>query len=156
MFGSSLLIECTDSMVLLKFCYKVCFFLSSTIGETPLHKAAETTSVAMVKLLLDEGADINPKTGAKVQKDWLKKHCTCRWLLTVHDQRTPLAKACQFGRLQVVNLLLERGAKMSSEALEDALKEGYEYVMCCINVNWINFCSCMPCLYESIIPGAHA
>ena len=41
---------------------------SSEVGETPLHKAAETTSVAVVKLLLDEGADINPKTDAKVKQ----------------------------------------------------------------------------------------
>ena len=43
------------------------FICSSEIGETPLHKAAETSSVAVVKLLLDEGAEINPKTDAKVQ-----------------------------------------------------------------------------------------
>ena len=40
---------------------------SSEVGETPLHKAAETSSVAVVKLLLDEGAEINPKTDAKVE-----------------------------------------------------------------------------------------
>lgn len=39
----------------------------------------------------------------------------------------------------MVNLLLERGAKMNSEALEDALKEGYEYVICLINVNQETF-----------------
>lgn len=37
----------------------------------------------------------------------------------------------------MVNFLLERGAKMNSEALEDALKEGYEYVMCLININFL-------------------
>ena len=42
------------------------FVFSSKVGETPLHKAAETSSVAVVKLLLDEGAEINPKTDAKV------------------------------------------------------------------------------------------
>jgi ankyrin repeat protein len=44
------------------------------------------------------------------------------------QQRSPLGKACTFGRLEVVNLLLERGAEMKPRALEDALKEGYEYV----------------------------
>ena len=43
------------------------FVNSSEVGETPLHKAAETSSVAVVKLLLDEGAEINPKTDAKVE-----------------------------------------------------------------------------------------
>ena len=45
---------------------KSLFILSSEVGETPLHKAAETSSVAVIKLLLDEGAEINPKTDAKV------------------------------------------------------------------------------------------
>ena len=46
----------------------------------------------------------------------------------------------------MVNLLLERGAEMNSKALEDALKEGYEYVVCLINVNEeIEFCFC--CLF---------
>ena len=53
------------------FSYDFCIFCSSEVGETPLHKAAETSSVAVVKLLLDEGAEINPKTDAKVQR----KHC---------------------------------------------------------------------------------
>ena len=43
------------------------FHFSSEVGETPLHKAAETSSVAVVKLLLDEGAEVNPKTDAKVK-----------------------------------------------------------------------------------------
>jgi hypothetical protein len=43
------------------------FIISSKVGETPLHKAAETSSMAVVKLLLDEGAEINPKTDAKVE-----------------------------------------------------------------------------------------
>ena len=38
----------------------------SEVGETPLHKAAQTSSVAVVKLLLDEGAEVNPRTEAKV------------------------------------------------------------------------------------------
>ena len=46
------------------------------------------------------------------------------------QQRSPLGKACTFGRLEVVNLLLERGAEVKPRALEDALKEGYEYVSC--------------------------
>ena len=45
------------------------FIVSSEVGETPLHKAAETSSVAVIKLLLDEGAEINPKTDAKVESN---------------------------------------------------------------------------------------
>jgi ankyrin repeat protein len=41
-------------------------------------------------------------------------------------QRTPLAKACYFGHLEVVHFLLERGADVKPKALEDAIKEGYE------------------------------
>ena len=52
---------------LARFLLNFFFVCSSEIGETPLHKAAETSSVAVVKLLLDEGAEINPKTDAKVQ-----------------------------------------------------------------------------------------
>ena len=48
--------------------YSIPFFVSSEVGETPLHKAAQTSSVAVVKLLLNEGADVNPKTDAKVKK----------------------------------------------------------------------------------------
>ena len=44
--------------------------LSSEVGETPLHKAAQTSSVGVVKLLIDEGADVNPKTDTKV-REWL-------------------------------------------------------------------------------------
>ncbi len=47
---------------------------SSEIGETPLHKAAETSSVAVVKLLLDEGAEINPKTDAKVSRTITRRY----------------------------------------------------------------------------------
>ena len=51
-------------------------------------------------------------------------------IIIFHQQRSPLGKACTFGRLEVVNLLLERGAEVKPRALEDALKEGYEYASC--------------------------
>ena len=97
------------------------FIVSSEVGETPLHKAAETSSVAVIKLLLDEGAEINPKTDAKVQR----KH-RAHQFYSIVLQRTPLAKACYFGHPEVVHFLLERGADVKPKALEDAIKEGYE------------------------------
>ena len=87
-----------------------------------MHKAAESSSVAVVKLLLDEGAEINPKTEAKVQLCKTKINTS----LCFYLQRTPLDKACYFGHTEVVHFLLERGADVKPKALEDAIKEGYE------------------------------
>ena len=107
-------------------CKYVCFGLfSSEVGETPLHKAAETSSVAVVKLLLDEGAEINPKTDAKV-KIHNCPYCSVIKCVVTILQRTPLAKACYFGHAEVVNVLLKRGAEVKPKALEDAIKEGYK------------------------------
>ena len=71
------------------------------------------------------------------------------YFLLFCQQRSPLGKACTFGRLEVVNLLLERGAEVKPRALEDALKEGYEYVSC-VGVPYSKQ------IFTGIILGCHA
>ncbi|XP_046842371.1 tonsoku-like protein [Xenia sp. Carnegie-2017] len=64
-------------------------------GWQPLHEACNHGNLAIVELLLDEGADINDPGGAH-----------CRGMTPLHD-------AAQNGHVDVVKLLVERGACVS-------------------------------------------
>ena len=63
-------------------------------GQTPLSWAAENGHEAVVKLLLEKGADVECKS---------------------NDGRTPLWWAAEKGHEAVVKLLLEKGADVESK-----------------------------------------
>jgi ankyrin repeat protein len=93
----------------------------------PLLIAAEAGQVAVVRVLLDAGADVN--AGDMYQKSALHHAATggsvpvARLLLergaklhAMHNQGEPIHHAAMFGHLDVVKFLLERGADVNVEA----------------------------------------
>jgi len=86
----------------------------SSQSRTPLDEAAARGHESIVKLLLESGADIDPKSSD-------------------HSRTAPLYLAAQFGHLKVVEVLLKNKPNISWEypkikntALEVAIKEGHE------------------------------
>ena len=65
-----------------------------TYGQTPLSWAAQNGHEAVVKLLLEKGADVESKSS---------------------NGRTPLSWAAENGHEAVVKLLLEKGADVESK-----------------------------------------
>lgn len=96
-------------------------------GWTPLHYAANGGSVLLVKLLVENGAELNPR-----MKEFLatplhfaanKNHnLVVQYLLEKgaevdpknHIKRTPLYDACLNGGFESVELLVENGANITS------------------------------------------
>jgi len=70
-------------------------------GTTPLYKAAVQGEAAIVRMLLEAGADPNQESGDE-------------------DEGTPLCAAASWGRIKIVRLLLEAGAEPN--AIESAHK----------------------------------
>jgi ankyrin repeat protein len=102
-------------------------------GCTALHGAAVSGNAALVKLLLDQGADPNvryqePNTSGDFQTPAINAashgHAECLRLLAEHDadvnvqggpfERAPLLCAVTTGREDVVGLLLARGANVQA------------------------------------------
>jgi ankyrin repeat protein len=85
--------------------------------ETPLHVAAKSDSLNVVKLLLDHGVDINilgdgPRPPSKPP---LPEH-----LIIPVPYSSPLDLAAAAGSERVVGLLLERGAKLDANPKKSA------------------------------------
>lgn len=66
--------------------------MRDTTGATPLHYAAKYGRVEISKLLLDEGAEVNPESGNRAVR------------------YTPLSLAVRNGHTDIVKLLLSQGA----------------------------------------------
>lgn len=85
---------------------------TNQFGFAPLHVAAAQGNLAMVQLLIEEGADVNVRTKNK-------------------SKSTPLGEATGAGKLAVVKLLVEKGANINAilgygfTALHNAAGEGY-------------------------------
>lgn len=82
--------------------------LQNEFGKTPLYYAIEFNQHDSVRLLLEQGADINHKYNAGYEDSW---HC-----LGVTYGRTPLMHAAQHADEAMVQLLLDKGA---DKALQD-------------------------------------
>ena len=95
-------------------------------GDCPLHSAASSAkNFAVVKLLLDRGADVNTKDRIRMRP----LHIACKeggdirvtrllldsgaYVDAVSDYGTALRLACEAGREDVVQLLLGRGAEVN-------------------------------------------
>lgn len=82
-------------------------------GETPLHLAARSNQIDVMKILIDNGATVD----------------AC-----AHENQTPLHIAARLGNAEIVTLLLEKGANADAQtrdqytALHIAAREGKEDV----------------------------
>lgn len=100
-------------------------------GETALMAAAEKGNTSIVKMLLENGADIN--AGDKWKETaliiTLRKHKLAAAKLLIDKgadirvkdnfyQRTPLIWASNLGDIELVKLLLEKGAQVNAEDIE--------------------------------------
>ena len=83
-------------------------------GETALHRACIKQDISLVRLLLQQvviRSLLNPdSTSSSIRVAFLQKHKinvrdNCGW--------TPLHEACNYGNVEIVNLLLEHGAAVS-------------------------------------------
>ncbi len=107
-------------------------------GPTPLYLAVSNSHEAMVRLLLESGADVDDaKVEAKVRRYGgpLKDRHDGVAPLLPRDTYTPLCWAVYSGDEAIVRLLLERGADVKAKdtagrtALFWAADKGYEAVM---------------------------
>ncbi|MDR1590716.1 MAG: ankyrin repeat domain-containing protein [Puniceicoccales bacterium] len=80
---------------------------------SPLTKAIARKSIALVRLLLDSGADINARRGRTEQNNNVKKFSECDRIFTRYS--CPLADAIGEKNIDMVRLLLERGANVNTE-----------------------------------------
>ncbi|MDR0740846.1 MAG: ankyrin repeat domain-containing protein [Puniceicoccales bacterium] len=80
---------------------------------SPLTKAIARKSIDLVRLLLDSGADINVRWGWTEQNNNVEKFSECNWIFTRYS--CPLVDAIGEKNIDIVRLLLERGAKVNTE-----------------------------------------
>jgi ankyrin repeat protein len=77
-------------------------------GETPLHAALSKTTrpeyVALIKILLHHGADLNSKTKESVETGAFMRDCRTKG-------ETPLHRAAAFAPEEIIQMLLEAGAQ---------------------------------------------
>lgn len=93
----------------------------NSFGKTPLMLAAQYGYLDSVKLLLDNGADINRQT--LVEECWGNEEDFC----ITHGKRTALMYALQEGKFEVAKYLIERGADVS---LQDSKGlTAYDYML---------------------------
>ncbi|KAJ5426965.1 hypothetical protein N7465_002035 [Penicillium sp. CMV-2018d] len=107
-------------------------------GHTPLHTAACSGHAELVKLLLDKGAKIhNGSDGSKTPL-----YCAClnghhqvaqmllQWepeLIATHERWIPLFAASEGGFLDIVQLLIQKGADIGAS---DGFRETPLYIAC--------------------------
>jgi ankyrin repeat protein len=119
-------------------------------GYRPLHKAAESGSVEVVKLLVDNGADIEARSNGLATPLWVaanrNRRSAVRFLLDQKAQieaadkfnNTPLHGAVNAGHCQLVRELLADGAKYDTQnnagktPLYSAAQSGREDVLRCL------------------------
>lgn len=109
----------------------VCVNVRDNYGQTPLSLAIESNSLAVVELLLNEGADVTTAWKDKEGQTPLiwaikKRHETITELLLnkgadmeTRDKfgETPLISAVKWGYAEIVELLLSKGAYVESSGL---------------------------------------
>ena len=98
------------------------WLMSDRYGQTPLFYAAQNGHMAVVKLLLEKGADVNDRSmplhtassngHVKVVSLLLEKGAGVN--VTNQDRSTPLQWASDNGHVEVVRLLLEKGANVNA------------------------------------------
>ena len=107
---------------------------TSTHFNTPLHSAAEQGRKAVVRLLIQHGADINARTLSNDKTALIvasqKRHTKTVELLLEHgadpnvecEEGTALIIASSYGHLPIMQLLLDRGARLIPNANDDGAK----------------------------------
>lgn len=76
-------------------------------GSTPLHYAARSGHLDVVKILINAGADVNKKA----MKKFVRLYGIDTQKIT-GTKETPLHNACSLGHLEVVKYLLSCGARL--------------------------------------------
>jgi uncharacterized protein len=95
-------------------------------GKTALSYAIGFNDIKMVELLLDHNADVNHSynnkdaTPTKESPFYQLSYCSM-----THWKRTPLMHAAQHGNVELLKLLLQRGAKLDS--LDEAAFNAFDY-----------------------------
>ena len=70
-----------------------CFPDADTKGEQPIHKAVQQGVIGNVQVLLDHASEVDPASDAGM---------------------TPLMLACYYGYLNIMHLLIEKGANVAA------------------------------------------
>jgi ankyrin repeat protein len=81
--------------------------------RTALHEAVKVNNYGLIRFLLDNGADVNPPDGQYV-KTVLQESIEIVEKKSMPHVETPLETPLEEQRLQIVKLLMEKGAKINA------------------------------------------
>jgi len=84
-------------------------------GETSLFEACRSKNEAIVKYLVEHGADINKEIGQERNKEDDGSLSFSSVYILVHDGETPLFEACRTGNEAIIKYLVEQGANINKE-----------------------------------------
>ena len=88
--------------------------LQSKMNKNPLHLAIEKGYINVVKLLIENGADVNSKSFSF--QNWLH-FIPSIIMLQFPMNKTPLHIAIEKGNIEIIKLLIENSADVNSKTI---------------------------------------